>query len=197
MDAPHEASRPFDANRDGLIPSGGAAAVLLERWDLAVKRGADILGEVIGYAFSSDGEHLSVPGGDGLARAMREALHLAELRPEDVDCLSAHATSTPAGDVVEAQQIRTVFRGCMPDVLCLKALTGHELWMAGASQVVYGIIMAREGFLAPHPNLRTLDAEAEGLRIPTEVVHRAPRVMLCNAAGFGGTNSCLVLRFTA
>ncbi len=192
--APHEASRPFDAGRDGLVPSGGAAAVLLERWDQAEARGA-VLGEVLGYSFSADGGHISVPSGDGMGRAMREVLERAGLLPKDVDCISAHATSTQVGDAVEAANIRDVFAGCTPDVLCLKALTGHELWMAGASQVVYGVIMAREGFLAPHPNFHEPDEASAGLNIPRQTVQRPPRVMLCNAAGFGGTNSCLALRF--
>ncbi len=192
--ASHEASRPFDAARDGLVPSGGAAAVLLERWDLAEARGA-VLGEVLGYSFSADGGHISAPSGDGMARAMRQALDLAGLEPETVDCINAHATSTPVGDAVEAANIKDVFAGCSPDVLCLKALTGHELWMAGASQVVYGVIMAREGFLAPHPNFHAPDEACAGLRISRHPQPRSPRVMLCNAAGFGGTNSCLLLRF--
>lgn len=195
IDAPCLASRPFDAARDGLVPSGGAAAVLLERMDLAEKRGAAILGEVLSYAYSSDGQHISVPSGEGLARAMQSALHCAGLAPDAVDSVSAHATSTIAGDAAEAQAIRAVFGEYQPDVLCLKALTGHELWMSGASQVVYGVIMAREGFLAPHPTFDTPDAASRGLLIHRELQLRGPRIMLCNAAGFGGTNSCLALHF--
>jgi len=199
VDEPHLASRPFDKDRDGLVPGGGAAALMLERMDLALERGAPILGEVLGYAFSSDGQHISVPSGEGLARAMREAIERAGLSPRDVDCVSAHATSTQAGDAAEARAIRQVFADCGadagPDVLCLKALTGHELWMSGASQVVYGAIMAREGFLPSHPSFCEPDEDSRGLRIHTSLQHRAPRYMLCNAAGFGGTNSCLLLRF--
>lgn len=196
MDTPHLASRPFDAKRDGLVPSGGAAALLLERMDIAKARGALILGEVLGYAFSSDGKHISVPSGDGLARAMRQALERGGMPPSEVDSVNAHATSTQAGDAAEAQAIREVFADTAPDVLCLKALTGHELWMSGASQAVYGAILARDGFLPPYPGFEAADEACQGLRITTGLQPRPPRVMLCNAAGFGGTNSCLLLRFS-
>lgn len=195
LETPEQASLPFDARRDGLVPGGGAAAVLLERLDLALERGAPILGEVLAYAFSSDGRHISVPSGEGLQRAMTEALERCGLTPEDVDCVSAHATATPAGDAAEAQALRGVFGALSPHVLCLKALTGHELWMSGASQVVYGALMARGGFLAPYPAFESADEACAGLSIVTRRLDQPPRVMLCNAAGFGGTNSCLVLRF--
>jgi 3-oxoacyl-[acyl-carrier-protein] synthase-1 len=192
---PAAASRPFDADRDGLVPSGGAAVVVLERRDLAEARGATILGEVLSYAFSSDGHHLSVPSGEGLARAMSGALARAGLSPGEIDYLCAHATSTPAGDAAEAGAIAAVFGGSMPWVSSLKSMTGHELWMAGASQVVCSTIMARDGFIAPNLNFATPDEALPRLRIVTETIPRPPRTVLCNAAGFGGTNSCIVLRF--
>jgi 3-oxoacyl-[acyl-carrier-protein] synthase-1 len=192
---PAAACRPFDAGRDGLVPSGGAAALVLERYDLARARGATILGEVVSYAFSSDGDHISVPSRDGLQRAMRKALERARLRPPDIDYLCAHATSTPAGDAAEAENIRAVFGAKTPPVSSLKSMTGHELWMSGASQVVYTTIMARQQFIAPNINFREPDASTAGLNIITEAISRAPENVLCNAAGFGGTNSCLLLRF--
>lgn len=194
-DEPSAACRPFDAGRDGLVPSGGAAALVLERYDLARARGATILGEVISYAFSSDGDHISVPSRDGLQRAMRKALERARLHPADIDYLCAHATSTPAGDAAEAENIRAVFGAKTPPVSSLKSMTGHELWMSGASQVVYTTIMARRQFIAPNINFREPDAATAGLNIITEAIPRAPENVLCNAAGFGGTNSCLLLRF--
>jgi 3-oxoacyl-[acyl-carrier-protein] synthase-1 len=192
---PSAACRPFDAGRDGLVPSGGAAALVLERYDLARARGTTILGEVISYAFSSDGDHISVPSRDGLQRAMRKAMEQARLRPADIDYLCAHATSTPAGDAAEAENIRAVFGVKTPPVSSLKSMTGHELWMSGASQVVYTTIMARQQFIAPNINFRQPDASTSGLNIITEAIPRAPENVLCNAAGFGGTNSCLLLRF--
>jgi 3-oxoacyl-[acyl-carrier-protein] synthase-1 len=195
IDAPAAASRPFDAARDGLVPSGGAAALVLERLDLALARGAEILGEVAAYAFSSDGNHLSVPSGEGLARCMRGALRAARLEPGDIDYLCAHATSTPAGDAAEAEAIAEVFGEPTPTISSLKSMTGHELWMSGAEQAVYSTLMARAGFIAPNINFATPDASSSKLRVVSSVVPRPPRRVLCNAAGFGGTNSCLVLRF--
>ncbi len=195
IDEPQKACRPFDADRDGLVPSGGAAALMLERYDLAVKRGATILGEVAGYGFSSDGNHLSVPSGEGLSRAMASALQQAEVSTEEIDYLCAHATSTPAGDKAEAEAIRSVFGTRTPPVSSLKSMTGHELWMSGASQVVYSTLMARDGFTAPNANFQAPDEASAHLQILTEARSQGPRRVLCNSAGFGGTNSCLVLRF--
>jgi 3-oxoacyl-[acyl-carrier-protein] synthase I len=195
LDQPAGASRPFDAGRDGLVPSGGAAALVLERYDLAQARGAVILGEVRGYAFSSDGNHISVPSREGLQRAMRKAIALAGIKESDIDYISAHATSTPAGDAAEAQNISAVFGPRTPPVSSLKSMTGHELWMSGASQVVYSTIMAREGFIAANLNFSEPDEFSAALNIVTTRIDRAPEHVLCNSAGFGGTNSCLVLRF--
>ncbi len=195
VDSPAAASRPFDAARDGLVPSGGAAVLVLERYDLAKDRGASILGEVLSYAFSSDGLHLSVPSRDGLQRAMGKALAGAGLTPSDINYLCAHATSTPSGDSAEAENILAVFGECTPWISSTKSMTGHELWMSGASQVVYSTLMARHGFIAPNVNFTTSDKVTERLRIAAETVNTHPEHVLCNSAGFGGTNSCLVLRF--
>lgn len=192
---PAAACRPFDADRDGLVPSGGAAALVLERYDLAQARGAAILGEVAGYGFSSDGEQLSVPSHDGLQRAMRKALAGGGLKATDVDYLCAHATSTPAGDAAEAANIRALFGPRTPPVSSLKSMTGHELWMSGASQVVYSVLMGQGGFIAPNINFREPDETTAGLNIVTSAIPRAPEHVLCNSAGFGGTNACLLLRF--
>jgi len=170
--------------------------VILERYDLAVQRGATILGEVIGYGFSSDGEQLSVPSLDGLSRAMQGALTQSGLQPGDIDYLCAHATSTPAGDAAEAANIRSVFGATTPPVSALKALTGHELWMSGAAQVVYSTIMAQQGFVAASHNFISPDEETAGLNIIRETLSRSPEKVLCNSAGFGGTNSSLVIDFS-
>lgn len=193
LDQPHAASRPFDRHRDGLVPSGGAAVLVLERFDLAKARGATILGEVKGYGFSSDGENLSVPSRNGLQRAMRMALDNARLAPADIDYVSAHATSTPAGDAAEAENITAVFGAKTPWISSLKSMTGHELWMSGASQVVYSVIMARDQFIAPNINFSEPDESSQHLKIAVEAVSQAPEHILCNSAGFGGTNACLVL----
>ena len=192
---PAKASRPFDKNRDGLIPSGGAAAIVLESLDAAQERGAVVLGEIVSYAFSSDGLNLSVPSPDGLQRAMAGALSIAGEAPGAIDYICAHATSTPLGDAVEAQSISEVFGGHKPRVSSLKSMTGHELWMSGASQVVYTTIMARDGFTAPNINFEEPDEASAKLNIVRETVNEPPRTAMCNAAGFGGTNSCLILKF--
>ncbi|WP_027185258.1 beta-ketoacyl-[acyl-carrier-protein] synthase family protein [Desulfovibrio inopinatus] len=194
-DSPQSASRPFDIDRDGLVPSGGAAVLLLERYDLAQKRGATILGEVAGYGFSTDGTHLSIPSGLGLERASRNALKSAQLSPADIDYVCAHATSTRVGDAVEAETISRLFEDCHPYVSSIKSMTGHELWMAGSSQAVYTTIMAQYGFIAPNINLEHPDPKAQSLRLVSQTVSQPPKRALLNAMGFGGVNSSLVLRF--
>lgn len=190
---PEAASRPFDIGRDGLVPSGGAAALILERYDLAKKRGAKILGEIIGYAFSSDGFNLSIPSQDGLSRAMVRALKNAGLQPSDIDYICAHATSTPAGDSAEAENILSVFGKNTPWVSSLKSMTGHELWMSGASQAVYSVIMSMQGFIAPNINFQKPDKSSEKLKIVEKTIETPPGNILCNSAGFGGTNACIVI----
>ncbi|MEW5908460.1 MAG: beta-ketoacyl-[acyl-carrier-protein] synthase family protein [Thermodesulfobacteriota bacterium] len=194
-DAPESASRPFDRERDGLVPSGGAAAIVLEEYNLAKERGATILGEILAYAFSSDGMYISMPSIDGLQRAMNKALDQARMKPSDIQYICAHATSTQEGDAAEAENIYAVFGRNCPWVSSLKSMTGHELWMSGASQVVYSSIMAIHGFIAPNINFKTPDEHTSKLNIVTQPVLHPPRTVLCNSAGFGGTNSCLILGF--
>jgi 3-oxoacyl-[acyl-carrier-protein] synthase I len=196
FDKPEAASRPFDKDRDGLVPGGGAAAVVLESLDAAKKRGARILGEIASYAFSSDGMYLSIPSQEGLKGAMVKALKLAGLKPGDIGYVCAHATSTPQGDAVEAEAISNVFGPNTPYVSSLKSMTGHELWMSGASQVVYSTIMAEQSFIAANINFHEPDEHSAKLNIVRETIESHPGRVMCNAAGFGGTNSCLVLNFT-
>jgi 3-oxoacyl-[acyl-carrier-protein] synthase-1 len=194
-ETPETACRPFDANRDGLVPSGGAAALVLERYDLAEQRGAAILGEVIGYGFSSDGANISAPSKGGLLRAMQAAVQEAAISLETVDYICAHATGTPVGDEAEAQGIYRLFGDTYaPPVASLKGLVGHELWMAGAAQAVYCLLMARYGFTAPSTNFQEPDEHSRKLNVLTERLERPPGTVLCNSAGFGGTNCCLALR---
>ena len=194
IEEPEAACRPFDSQRDGLVPSGGAAALVLEQYDLAKQRGAKILGEIKAYGFSSDGTHISVPSHEGLTTVMQKTLESANLKPSEIDYISAHATSTPVGDSIEAQSITAVFGEKTPWVSSLKSMVGHELWMAGASSVVYSIIMAQEGFIAKNLNLHEPDEDSKKLNIVTETITKAPETVLCNAAGFGGTNSCVIIR---
>ncbi len=194
VDDPARASRPFDKDRDGLVPSGGAAIIALERMDLAEKRGANILGEVLGYGFSSDGYKLSVPSGEGLERSMREAIHYAGVSIEDIDYISAHATSTPIGDLKEAEAIYNIFGADMPWISSIKSMTGHEMWMAGAATVVYGLLMSQGKFIAPNINFTKQEEGTPPLKIAVETIDKKPKVMLLNSAGFGGTNSCLIIK---
>ena len=162
---PTKASRPFDKDRDGLVPSGGAATVILESYDSAIKRGAPILAEVIGYGFSSDGSHISVPNVDGPKRAIEMSLKNANVSPKDIDYINAHATSTPVGDANEAKAIYEIFNNHKPVVSSTKSMTGHEMWMAGASEVVYSILMMRNSFIAPNINFENPDESSQNLNI--------------------------------
>ncbi|MBU1710651.1 MAG: beta-ketoacyl-[acyl-carrier-protein] synthase family protein, partial [Proteobacteria bacterium] len=197
-DDPQSASRPFDQGRDGLVPSGGAAALILEEYDTAAKRGANILGEVLSYANTSDGHHIVVPSGEGLERAMHQAITESGLAPDDIDLVLAHATSTPTGDQAEALALRKIFDTDTgktgPMITAVKGLSGHEFWMAGASQAVYGLLMAHGGFVAGNPNLKFPDSSAKNLRFPLETSNLCVSNLLLNAAGFGGTNACLIIK---
>ncbi len=191
---PEKASRPFDRSRDGLVPSGGAATVILEDLDSAIKRGAPIFGEVVGYGFSSDGVHISVPDVDGPVRAISMALKDAGIAPEKIDYINAHATSTPIGDQNEAKAIDTVFGKSRPVISSTKSMTGHEMWMAGASEVVYSILMMQNSFVAPNINFNEPDEYSARLNITPVVVQKNIDLFLSNSFGFGGTNSCLIIK---
>ena len=191
---PTRASRPFDKNRDGLVPSGGAATVILESYESAIKRGAPILGEIIGYGFSSNGEHISQSTVDGLLRAMRMSLKDAGLTPQQIEYINAHATSTTHGDTSEAIAISEVFANCNPLVSSTKSMTGHECWMAGASEIVYSTLMMRDSFIAPNINFDEPDEYSEKLNIVSRTLNKNFDVFLSNSFGFGGTNSSLIVK---
>ncbi|WP_405206166.1 beta-ketoacyl-[acyl-carrier-protein] synthase family protein [Aquimarina sp. LLG6339-5] len=191
---PTKASRPFDSGRDGLVPSGGGAALFMESYESAIKRGATILGEVVGYGFSSNGDHISTPNQEGPARAMKRAVDQANVKPEDVDYVNAHATSTPIGDANEAKAINEVFGESRPYVSSTKSMTGHECWMAGASEIVYSLIMLNNSFIAPNINLESPDEDSSKLNLVKETVDKKIDVFLSNSFGFGGTNSAIVIK---
>lgn len=194
MDEPTKASRPFDRDRDGLIPSGGAAALVLEDYDHAVARGATILAEVVGYGFSSNGGGISEPSDNGSVIAMTRALNDAGLTPDDIDYINAHATSTVQGDMYEAIALDRMFRGRRALISSTKSMTGHECWMAGASEIVYSIIMMQNNFVAPNINFENPDEYSEKLNLATKTIDTEVRTVLSNSFGFGGTNSALVIR---
>lgn len=194
MDAPTKASRPFDKKRDGLIPSGGAAALVLEDYDHAVARGATILAEIVGYGFSSNGGGISQPSDDGSVKAMTRAMEDAEVTPDDIDYINAHATSTPQGDMYEAMALDRLFNGKKALISSTKSMTGHECWMAGASEIVYSVIMMQNNFVAPNINLEEPCEAAAKLNIARETVDMPIDIILSNSFGFGGTNSAVVIK---
>ncbi len=194
MDEPTRASRPFDRDRDGLIPSGGAAALVLEEYEHAVRRGARILGEVCGYGFSSNGGGISQASEDGSALAMQRALAEAGMGVADIDYVNAHATSTPQGDLHEAMALGRLFEGQRAWISSTKSMTGHECWMAGASEAVYCLLMMHGGFVAPNINFENPDEASAHLKLATKTIETRVDTVLSNSFGFGGTNSALVLK---
>ncbi len=194
MDDPQAASRPFDVGRDGLIPSGGAAALVIEDYDHAVARGAEILAEITGYGFSSNGGGISQPSDEGSVKAMQRAMESAGVTPAEIDYINAHATSTPQGDMYEAMALDRLFNGTKALISSTKGMTGHECWMAGASEIVYSVLMMQNNFVAPNINLVEPCEAAENLNIARERVDGAIDIVLSNSFGFGGTNSALVIK---
>jgi 3-oxoacyl-[acyl-carrier-protein] synthase-1 len=192
-DTPTLASRPFDRDRDGLVPGGGAATVILESLESAQARGAHIIAEVMGYGFSSNGDHISNPSVDGQVRSIHRTLKDAGLEAKDIQYVNAHATSTPAGDGSEAEAIFEVFGGKTP-VSSTKSMTGHECWMAGASEIVYSILMMQNDFMAPNINFNNPDEHSAKIHVLPETLQQGFDTFLSNSFGFGGTNSSLIVR---
>lgn len=191
---PTAASRPFDKNRDGLVPSGGAATVVVESLESAQRRGARILGEIIGYGFSSNGEHISNPSVIGPKKSLMMAVKSAGIKVEEIDYINAHATSTPAGDLSEARAIYELLGNTKVPVSSTKSMTGHECWMAGASEIVYSMLMMGNSFMAPNINFETPDEESKNLNIIAKTLDKKINVFLSNSFGFGGTNSTLIVK---
>ena len=191
---PTKASRPFDVDRDGLVPSGGAAALVLEEYEHAVKRGATILAEVRGYGFSSNGGGISQPSSEGSFIAMQRALDDAGMSVDEIDYVNAHATSTKQGDEEEAIALTKLFGGKKTWISSTKSMTGHECWMAGASEAVYSILMMQNGFVAPNINLEQIDPAAATLNLAAKTIETPVHTVLSNSFGFGGTNSAIVLK---
>ena len=193
-DDPTAASRPFDRDRDGLIPGGGAATVILESYESAVRRGAPILAEVLGYGFSANGDHISSPNVDGPTRSLEMAIRRAGVDVRSIGYVNAHATSTHVGDANEAKALLRVFGDRTVPVTSTKSQTGHEMWMAGASEVVYSMLMMKNGFIAGNVNFENPDEDSVHLLIPPKTIERHFDTFLSNSFGFGGTNSTLVIR---
>ena len=193
-DEPQKASRPFDRDRDGLIPSGGAASVIIESYESAVRRGAHIYGEVLGYGFSGNGDHISSPNVDGPRRSLEMALRRAGVNIDEVGYINAHATSTHVGDTNEAKAIYAVVGDRKIEVTSTKSQTGHEMWMAGASEVIYSMLMMKNDFIAGNLNFENPDEDSAKLLIPAYRKDKKFDIFLSNSFGFGGTNSTLIIK---
>lgn len=191
---PTRASRPFDRDRDGLVPGGGAATVIIEEYEHAVKRGAPILAEVLSYGFSSNGDHISTPNVAGPTASLEMAIRLAGINIDEIGYINAHATSTPVGDAQEAKAIYNVFGDRRIEVTSTKSQTGHEMWMAGASEVIYSMLMMKNNFIAANINFENPDEDSAKLLIPDKRIEKKFNTFLSNSFGFGGTNATLIVR---
>lgn len=188
---PEKAARAYDANRDGFVIAGGGGAVVLESLEHALARGATILGEVVGFGATSDGEDMVAPSGDGAIACMRQAIEGLE---GPIDYINTHGTSTPVGDVPELRAIREVFGENVPPFSSTKSLTGHSLGATGVQEAIYCLLMLNKGFIAGSANVETPDPAVEGMPLVTETRDAPLRQVLSNSFGFGGTNASLVLK---
>ena len=193
-DEPERASRPFDRSRDGLVPGGGAATLIVESYEHAMRRGAPILAEIVGWGFSGNGDHISTPNVDGPARSLELCLKHAGVDPRQIGYINAHATSTRIGDSREAQAIARIFGDYRVPVTSTKSQTGHEMWMAGGSELVYSILMMKGGFIAGNINFDEPDEETACINVLPETRETGFDLFLSNSFGFGGTNSTLIVR---
>jgi len=190
-DRPQSASRPYDADRDGFVISGGGGVLVMEELEHALDRGARIYGELIGYGATSDGADMVQPSGEGAVRCMRQAMEGVE---GGVDYINAHGTSTPAGDLKELEAIREVFPDQAPPISSTKSLTGHGLGAAGVCEAIYSILMMEHGFIAGSANIENLDPAIGDFPVLRENTPAELRTVMSNSFGFGGTNSTLVFR---
>lgn len=193
-DAPEKASRPFDRDRDGLVPGGGAATVIIEEYEHAVKRGAPIIAEVLGYGFSANGEHISSPNVEGPSKSLRMAIERAGVAVNEIGYINAHATSTHVGDANEAKAIYNVIGDSRIEVTSTKSQTGHEMWMAGASEIIYSMLMMENDFIAANLNFENPDQDSAKLLIPAKRIEKHFDTFMSNSFGFGGTNATLIVR---
>ena len=189
-----KASRPFDRDRNGLVPGGGAATVILESYEHAVRRGAPILAEIVGWGFSGNGDHISTPNIAGPARSLELCLKDAGVQTREIGYVNAHATSTKIGDAREAQAIAQAFGDYRVPVTSTKSQTGHEMWMAGASEIIYSLLMMKNDFIAGSINFENPDDETACINVVPETREAHFDMFLSNSFGFGGTNSTLIVK---
>ena len=190
-DTPEKASRTYDANRDGFVIAGGGGMVVVEELEHALARGAHIYAEIVGYGATSDGYDMVAPNGEGAVRCMQQAMQGVE---GDIDYLNTHGTSTPVGDVKELGAIQAVFGEKSPAISATKAMTGHALGAAGVHEAIFSMLMMENNFVAPSINIDTLDEQAQGLDIVTQMRETELNMVMSNSFGFGGTNATLVMK---
>lgn len=191
-DCPLSASRPYDADRDGFVISGGGGVLVMEELEHAKARGAKIYGELVGYGATSDGYDMVQPSGEGAARCMRMAMAGVH---DPIDYINAHGTSTPIGDVKELEAVRAVFGSEVPKIASTKSLSGHALGAAGVHEAIYSLLMMENRFIAASANVENLDPAAEGMPVVRELLEDARiDVIMSNSFGFGGTNASLVFQ---
>ena len=191
-DTPDKASRPYDATRDGFVIAGGSGMVVLEEYEHAVKRGATIYAEIIGYGATSDGADMVAPSGEGAERCMRDALEMAG--NPNIDYLNTHGTSTPAGDICELDAVKRAFSGNVPPFSSTKSLTGHSLGAAGVQEAIYCLLMQKDGFITGSANVTERDPGAADVPLVTENRDASLTTIMSNSFGFGGTNATLVFK---
>ena len=195
---PEKASRPFEKNRSGFVVSEGAGILILEELEFARKRGAKIYGEVVGYGYTGDAYHITAPppDGDGAIRCMRMALRDARIRPEDIDTINAHGTSTVLNDATETVAIKAVFGDYAKKIpiSATKSMTGHLLGAAGSSEAIFTLLSIRDGILPPTINYEEPDPECDLDYVPNVARKSAIRIAMSNAFGFGGTNATLIFQ---
>lgn len=196
-DTPDKASRPYDAGRDGFVIAGGGGAVVVESLEHAQARGATILAEIVGYGASSDGADMVAPSGVGAVNCMKQALNQADLKT--VDYINTHGTSTPIGDVTELEAIIEAFnqqdnKQKLPPISSTKSMTGHSLGAVGVQELIYCLIMMKEGFIAPSINIEQLDEKAQVFDIVQQTRQTVLNTIMSNSFGFGGTNACLIIK---
>ena len=191
---PSKASRPFDSQRNGLVPGGGAATLVVESYESAVKRGAPILAEIVSWGFSGNGDHISTPNVEGPARSLELCLEKSGINIREIGYVNAHATSTKIGDSREAQAIARIFGDYRVPVTSTKSQTGHEMWMAGASEIIYSILMMKNDFIAGNVNFENPDEETACVNVLPETKEAHFDIFLSNSFGFGGTNSTLIVK---
>ena len=191
---PARASRPFDRDRNGLVPGGGAATLVVESYESAVRRGAPILAEIVSWGFSGNGDHISTPNIEGPARSLELCMEQSGLKTTEIGYVNAHATSTRIGDSREAQAIARIFGDYRVPVTSTKSQTGHEMWMAGASEIIYSILMMKNDFIAGNVNFENPDEETACVNVLPETTETHFDTFLSNSFGFGGTNSTLIVR---